>query len=84
MAETAPQGLEARECRSMTGCLLAIVEHIHNPRTWEVGAGISGVQSHPQLHTEMKTSKGHMRLCPKEGKMKRKRKAQLLFSKRTS
>lgn len=41
---------------------LGVVVHVCDPRAWEVGAGRSGVQSHPELHRELGAILGYTRL----------------------
>lgn len=42
---------------------VAMVVYAYNPRTWEVEAGRSEVQSHPQPHSYFQASLGHVKRC---------------------
>lgn len=46
---------------------------------WEVDAGRSGVQGHPQPCSELEVSLGYMRPCLRKPKEKRERKAYVGF-----
>lgn len=37
--------------------------HAHNPSTWEVAGGGSGIDSYPQVYSEFQGSLGYKRLC---------------------
>lgn len=52
-AASANPGSE-KELESMRDTLQDMVAHTYDPRTWEVATGTSVVQTHPQLHTELK------------------------------
>lgn len=44
---------------------LGVVAYACSPSTWEVEAGMSEVQGHPQQHAKFETSLSYMRPCPK-------------------
>lgn len=56
------QRLEEFLRRHERSCRLLTVVHTCNPRAWEVEAGRSGVQSHPELHREPGVILGYLRL----------------------
>lgn len=49
-----------------------MVTHACHPSNWEVEAGGSGVEGHPQLHNEFETSQGNVRPCLKTDRQQKK------------
>lgn len=53
---------------------LGVVAPTYNPNTWEIEAGRSSVQGQPPLHSEFKSSLGHVRPCLKNQLTKERKK----------
>lgn len=47
--------------------------HAKNSSAWEVEAGVSGVHSHPQLHSEFKASLGIENMGGGEGRQEERK-----------